>query len=444
MIMAEPRLLKYRHSPSWDIHAYVKDGGYQALRTCVTTLTRDEVIAQVKQSGLRGRGGGAFPTWVKFDKVLNHQTPEHHFVCNAGEHEPGTFKDRHLLRINPHQIIEGCAIAAYTVNAATASIYINSEYADEIGIFQKALALAEDGGYLGHTLFGSHVNIDLEVFVGEGSYVAGEETAMLESMQGRPAMPRQKPPFYPTEFGLHGKPTLVSNVETCSHLPHIIRQGSQWFSEVGTETSPGTMLFSLSGAVNRPGVYELPLGTPLHTLIFECGEGVPGGRVVKAVLPGGPSFPMLPGTTLDVPLDADALKRAGSGLGSAGVIVIDDQTCMIDTMLHFMRFFKRESCGQCPPCRLGTINLESIVHNIHSGHGTEHDIATLMEVCSYAKGQGYCTLVTGATVLIESSVQHFRHEYEAHVRDGRCTLNPFQPMTSHPVAMSTAAHAGTA
>ena len=429
--MIEPRLLKHRHSPPWDLKAYAEDGGYQALKTCVTTLTRDEVITQVKQAGLRGRGGAAFPTWLKFNKVLHHNTREHHFVCNAGEHEPGTFKDRHLLRVNPHQIIEGCAIAAYSVNAATASIYINSEYTDEICTFRKALAEAEDGGYLGHTLFGSNVNLALKVFVGEGSYVAGEETAMLESMQGRPAMPRQKPPYYPTEFGLQGKPTLVSNVETCCHLPQIIQYGPAWFSEVGTETSPGTMLFSLSGAVNRPGVYELSLGTSLSTLIHEYGEGIRGGHGIKAVFPGGPSFAMLPGTQIDVPLDADSLKQAGSGLGSAGVIVIDDQTCMLDTMLHFMRFFKRESCGQCPPCRLGTINLESIVHSIQAGTGTEHDIETLIDVCNFAKGQGSCTLVTGASVLIESSVRYFRNEYEAHVRDKTCTLNPYQPIV-HP------------
>lgn len=429
----EPRLLKYSHSPPWNIDAYVRNGGYQALKTCVTTLTRNEIVSEVKQSGLRGRGGAAFPTWVKLDKVLNHETTEHHFVCNAGEHEPGTFKDRHLLRTNPHQIIEGCAIAAYTVNATTASVYINSDYAEEIGIFRKALALAKDGGYLGSTVFGSDTDLNIEVFVGEGSYVAGEETAMLESMQGRPAMPRQKPPFYPTEFGLHGKPTLVNNVETCSHLPHIIQHGAQWFSEVGTDTSPGTMLFSLSGAVNRPGVYELPLGTPLKMLVYECGKGIPGGHGIKAVFPGGPSFAMLPGTQLDVPLDADALKQAGSGLGSAGVIVVDDQTCIIDTMLHFMRFFKRESCGQCPPCRLGTVNLESVVHKIHSGHGTEHDLDTLMEISSFAKGQGYCTLVTGATVLVESSIRHFRHEYESHIHRETCALLPYTPAIPYSV-----------
>ncbi len=433
--MTNLRLLKYSHSPSWDIDAYVKNGGYQALKTCVTTLSRDEVVAQIKQSGLRGRGGAAFPTWIKFNKVLNHQTSEHHFVCNAGEHEPGTFKDRHLLRVNPHQIIEGCAIAAYTVNASSASIYINSEYEEEISTFRKALTLAQDGGYLGQTLFGSQVHLTLDVFVGDGSYVAGEETAMLESMQGRPAMPRQKPPFYPTEFGLHGKPTLVSNVETCSHLPHIIQRSPQWFSEVGTDTSPGTMLFSLSGSVNRPGVYELPLGTPMKTLIFECGEGIRSGHGIKAMFPGGPSFPMLPGTQLDVLLEAEALKQAGSGLGSAGVIVVDDQTCMVDTMLHFMRFFKRESCGQCPPCRLGTINLESVVRKIHSGHGTEHDLDTLMDISGFAKGKGYCTLVTGAAVVIESSIRHFRHEYEAHIKYGTCALRPYQPAIPHTSAV---------
>ena len=424
--MIEPRILKHRHSPSWDLSAYTQARGYEALKTCVTSLTPDEIVNRVKQAGLRGRGGAAFPAWIKFDKVLHHATKEHHFVCNAGEHEPGTFKDRHLLRTNPHQVIEGCAIAAYTVNAATASIYINGDYEEEIDIVRKALGLARNAGYLGNALFGRRVHLDINVFVGEGRYVAGEETAMLEAMQGRPAFPRQKPPYYPTEFGLYGQPTLVNNVETCSHLPLIIRHGSRWFTALGTDTNPGTMLFSLSGAVNRPGVYELPLGTPLSTLIDECGAGVRDGRSIKAVLPGGPSSALLPNTTLDVPLDIDPLKHVGSALGSAGVIVIDDHTCIIDTMLHFMRFFKRESCGQCPPCRIGTINLESLVHKIYSGHGTEDDIDAIMHICRFAKGQGYCTLVTGATVLIESSIRHFRHEYETHIRHKTCTLHPYQ------------------
>tara|TARA_B100000315_G_scaffold260693_1_gene324151 strand:+ start:5357 stop:6685 length:1329 start_codon:yes stop_codon:yes gene_type:complete len=441
--MSKPRLLKYQHSPAWDINAYVKNGGYQALQTCITTLTRTEIITKIKQSGLRGRGGAAFPTWIKFDKVLNHETTEHHFVCNAGEHEPGTFKDRHLLRINPHQVIEGCAIAAYTVNATTASVYINSAYTEEISILKKALSLAKNRGYLGNTMFGSNTNLELEIFVGGGSYVAGEETAMLESIQGRPALPRQKPPFYPTEFGLHGKPTLVNNVETLSNLPHIIQNGAAWFSSVGTAKDPGTMLFSLSGAVNRPGVYELSLGTPLKTLIDKCGEGISCGHNVKAVFPGGPSFAMLPNTQLDVSLDPETLRQAGSGLGSAGVIVIDDQTCMIDTMLHFMRFFQRESCGQCPPCRLGTINLTSTIHKIYSGNGIKRDIDTLIDLCSFVKGQGYCTLVTGASVLLESSIRHFRNEYESHIQGTPCALLPYSPGTSYAVELTTTKQAGT-
>jgi len=428
--MIEPRLLKYNNSIPWDINAYLEKGGYQTLKTCVTNLSPNEVIEKVKQSGLSGRGGAAFPTWVKLEKVLNHKVTEHHFVCNAGEHEPGTFKDRHLLRVNPHQIIEGCMIAAYTVHATTASIYINGEYTDEIAIFKKALAEATHRGYLGNNLFGTQLNLILKVFVGDGSYVAGEETAMLESMQGRPAMPRQKPPYYPTEFGLYGKPTLVSNVETCSHIAQIIQHGPQWFAELGTKVNPGTMLFSLSGAVNSPGVYELPLGTPLSVLINEYGRGIRNGYQVKAVLPGGPSFAMLPASQINVALDNHSLKKVGSGLGSAGVIVIDDQTCIIDTMHHFMRFFKRESCGQCPPCRLGTINLESIIDKIHSGNGTEQDLSTLMEICTFSVGKGYCTLVTGAAVLIESSVRHFRKEYETHIHGKLCNLSPYKDITS--------------
>lgn len=243
---------------------------------------------------------------------------------------------------------------------------------------------------------------------------------MLESMQGRPAMPRQKPPFYPTDFGLYGKPTLVNNVETLCNIPRIMQKGASWFAEVGTEKCPGTMLFSLSGAVARPGVYELPMGTSLRVLINECGGGVPGGRKVKAVFPGGPSFSMVTADQLDLPMDFDALKKAGTGLGSAGVIVVDDATCMVAQTLKFSEFFKAESCGQCPSCRMGTINLETLVTKIERGEGTSKDLDSLLQLCGFVKGTGYCTLVTGAAVLVQSSLKLFRKEFEEHIELKRC------------------------
>jgi len=423
-VAKEARIIKDLGPHPWEIAPYVNQGGYEAWKACVTRWTRDEVIAEIKRAGLRGRGGAGFPTGVKWEKVLHHRIPEHYFVCNAGEHEPGTFKDRYLLKTNPHQLLEGMLIAAYTVKAKQAFLYVNHEYVEEIAILVKAAAETRTRGFMGKDVFGAGFDLDIEFVEGQGSYVAGEETAMLESMQGRPAMPRQKPPFYPTDFGLYGKPTLVNNVETLCNVPPLLRNGAAWFTQVGTEKSPGTMLFSLSGAVNRPGVYELPMGTPIRTLINECGSGVPSGRKVKAVFPGGPSFAMLTPDQLDTPMDFESLKHAGTGLGSAGVIVVDDQTCMVATALKYGNFFKVESCGQCPPCRMGTINLADLLQKIEDGDGTEKDLAALLQLCGFVKGRGYCTVVTGASVVVESSLRTFRHEFEAHIAQKRC---PFQP-----------------
>ncbi len=420
MTLTEARLIEKTDGPPWDIDAYVKVGGYEAWKKCVKGLTPDQVVQELKTSGLRGRGGAGFPTGVKWDKVLNHRVKERYFVCNAGEHEPGTFKDRYLLKTIPHQLIEGCLIASRTAQAKASFIYVNHEYHEERENLKKALAQAKEHGLVGKNILGSGIDIDLQVFEGHGSYVAGEETAMLESMQGRPAMPRQKPPFYPTDYGLYGKPTLVNNVETLCNIPRILHKGAAWFTQVGTEKCPGTMMFSLSGAVNRPGVYEMPMGVTVRELIEQCGGGVPGGRTIKAVFPGGPSFSMLTADQLDLPMDFDSLKKAGTGLGSAGVIVVDDATCMVRQTLKFSNFFKGESCGQCPPCRMGTINLATLMTKIEAGEGTQKDLDSLLQLCGFVKGTGYCTLVTGASVLVQSSVKLFRHEYEEHIRLQRC------------------------
>ena len=424
MTVAAPRILQGHTESPWEIDPYLRRGGYDAWRKCVKDLSRDDVVAEIKRSGLRGRGGAGFPTGTKWDKVLHHRIKERYFVCNAGEHEPGTFKDRYLLKHHPHEVIEGCLIAAHTVEAKASFIYINHEYHDERANFQKALEQARAKGLLGKNILGTGIDLDIQVFEGQGSYVAGEETAMLESMQGRPAMPRQKPPFYPTDFGLYGKPTLVNNVETLCNIPAILRNGAGWFGQVGTEKCPGTMLFSLSGSVNKPGIYEMPMGTPLRRLIEDFGGGVPGGRKVKAVFPGGPSFAMVTADQLDLPMDFDSLKKAGTGLGSAGVIVVDDATCMVAQTLKFSDFFKVESCGQCPPCRMGTINLATLVAKIEQGEGTQKDLDSLLQLCGFVKGTGYCTLVTGAAVLVQSSLKLFRHEFEEHIALKRC---PYQP-----------------
>jgi NADH-quinone oxidoreductase subunit F len=419
MTLAEARLVEKIDGAPWDVDAYIKVGGYEAWKKCVKELTPEQVVQELKTSGLRGRGGAGFPTGVKWDKVLNHRVKERYFVCNAGEHEPGTFKDRHLLKTIPHQLIEGCLIASRTAQAKASFIYVNHEYEEERENLKKALAQAKERGFVGKNILGSGIDIDLQVFEGHGSYVAGEETAMLESMQGRPAMPRQKPPFYPTDYGLYGKPTLVNNVETLCNVPRILHKGAAWFTQVGTEKCPGTMMFSLSGAVNRPGVYEMPMGVTMRELI-ERGGGVPGGRHIKAVFPGGPAFSMVTADQLDLPMDFDSLKKAGTGLGSAGVIVVDDATCMVRQTLKFSNFFKGESCGQCPPCRMGTINLATLMTKIEAGEGTQKDLDSLLQLCGFVKGTGYCTLVTGAAVLVQSSVKLFRDEFEEHIRLQRC------------------------
>ena len=424
MPSTEPRLLHKLEGAPWEIEPYLRVGGYDAWRKCVMELSREGIVAEIRRSGLRGRGGAGFPTGTKWDKVLHHRIKERYFVCNAGEHEPGTFKDRYLLKHYPHQLLEGCLIAAFTVRAKASFIYVNQEYEEERANLAKAIEQARTRGLLGTNVLGTGLDLDIELFAGQGSYVAGEETAMLESMQGRPAMPRQKPPFYPTDFGLYGKPTLVSNVETLCNVPRILRNSAGWFAQVGTEKCPGTMLFSLSGAVNKPGIYEMPMGAPLRRLIEEFGGGVPRGRKVKAVFPGGPSFAMVTADQLDLPMDFESLKKAGTGLGSAGVIVVDDATCMVAQTLHFSNFFKVESCGQCPPCRMGTINLATLMTKIENGEGTQNDLDSLLQLCGFVKGTGYCTLVTGAAVLVQSALRLFRQEFEEHLTLKRC---PYQP-----------------
>ena len=422
-----PRLLFPIEGKPWEIGPYLARGGYESWKQCLTQFEPDRVIAQLKQAHLRGRGGAGFPTGLKWEKVLHHRIQERYFVCNAGEHEPGTFKDRYLLKHYPHQLLEGCLIAAHTIQAKASYIYINHEFEEERINFKLAMDQARSQGLLGKNILGTGYDLELEVFEGFGSYVAGEETAMLESMQGRPAMPKQKPPFYPTEFGLHGKPTLVNNVETLSNIPQLLQNGAEWFTQVGTEKSPGTMLFSLSGSVNCPGVYELPLGTPLRYLIEECGEGIPGGRGIKAIFPGGPSFAMVGPDQLDLEMDFDSLKKAGTGLGSAGVIVVDDATCMVGQTLKLSKFFEAESCGQCPPCRIGTNELATLMTKIEQGEGTQKDLDQMLQICGFVKGTGFCTLVTGASVLVQHSLRLFHHEFEEHIKLQRC---PFQPASA--------------
>lgn len=400
---------------------YLLKGGYTGLTKAIHILKPSGVRDAVKASGLRGRGGAGFPTWKKWDMVMQQTEKKRYLCCNAAEDEPGTFKDRYLLRSNPHQLIEGVLIAAFTVEADEAYLFINCRYTEELFFMSEALRVSKAAGHWGE---GSDSGVMLKVCQSPGSYVAGEETALLEVIEGRIAQPRQKPPYYPTMHGLYGKPTVVNNAESLSNIPFIVREGATAFQSIGVPSSPGTMVFTLTGDVNRPGLYERPLGTSLQMLINDCGGGIKEGLSLKAVFPGGPSVPVVPGEQADLALDFDRLKAAGTGLGTGAVIVISEESCMVQTAIRYARFFANESCGQCPPCKLGTVHISEILETIEAGEGTESDIQQVEQACEMVKGRGQCFLLTGAAIAVESILKHFRPEFEEHVGAGRCPLSP--------------------
>jgi len=382
----------------------------------------------VKGSGLRGRGGAGFPAWKKWDMVAQQKQEKKYICCNAAEDEPGTFKDRYLLRSNPHQLIEGVLIAAFAVGADEAYLFINCRYEAEICFMEEALKYSKEKGHWGEESNQSPSGVELKICLSPGTYVAGEETALLEVIEGKVAAPRQKPPYYPTMHGLFGKPTVVNNAETLSNVPFIIREGFRAFRSIGTSSSAGTMLFTITGDVNQPGIYERPLGMSLQTLINDCGKGIKGKQRLKAVFPGGPSVPIIPENQIHSCLDFEAMKSAGTGLGTGAVIVMSEECCMVQESIKYARFFANESCGQCPPCKLGTVHISEILEKIESGSGDEKDIVQAEQVCDMVKGRGQCFLLTGAAIAVESILHHFRHEFETHVEAGRCPMAP-QPVS---------------
>jgi NADH-quinone oxidoreductase subunit F len=401
---------------------YLRDGGYSALSRVISSGTKPlELIEEVKASGLRGRGGAGFPTGRKWEFVAERKSEEKYVCCNAAEDEPGTFKDRYLLRRNPHRIIEGVILAAYAIGANEAYLYINGNFRDELRLMAGALEEARKAGYWGDRVLGGPYSLSLKIARSPGTYVAGEETALLEVIEGRSATPRQKPPYYPAVHGLFGKPTLVNNLETLCNVPEIIRRGASGFSSVGSASSPGTMIFTVTGDVNRPGLYERPLGAlTVREIIDQCAQGLSGSGRLKAVYPGGPSNNLIPAAKCDVPLDFDSLKAVGSGLGTGAVIAMAEETCMVERSLHYSGFFMKESCGQCPPCKLGTAHLTEILQRIESGEGDEKDVEQVGQVCGMIKGRGYCYLLTGAALAVESAFNNFKEEFLAHVRERRC------------------------
>ncbi len=416
--MAQHILLRDLEIPNiGELDVYVQHGGYQALRKALTEYEPDQVIDIVKASGLRGRGGAGFPAGVKWSFVPKDVFPKY-VVVNADESEPGTFKDRQLMEKNPHQLIEGAALTAYAVQANTAYIYVRGEYRSVARILEKAIAEARAAGYLGPNILGSDFSLEVYVHLGAGAYICGEETALLNSMEGKLGQPRMRPPF-PATVGLYGKPTVVNNVETLANVPPIIANGAQWYRQFGTEKSPGTKIFCLSGHVNRPGNYEAELGKiTFRQLIYGLGGGVPGNRRVKAILPAGASAPMLPATdeVLDTPLDYESVQAAGSMLGSASIIVMDETTDIVWAALKMIRFFKHESCGKCTPCREGTYWLAHLLERIYRGEGRPEDVDLLAEIANNMAGKCFCLLGEFATSPVLSSVKHFRHEFEAKVK----------------------------
>ncbi len=410
---------------SWTLATYEEFDGYKAWRKILAgKLTREQVIEEVKASGLRGRGGAGFPTGLKWSFMPRDADVQKYLVCNSDESEPGTCHDREILRKNPHCLIEGMAIASYAMGATVAYNYIRGEFIDEpVPRFEAALKEAYDAGLLGKNIQKSGIDIDLYTFVGAGAYICGEETAMLESLEGKQGLPRFKPPF-PASFGLYGKPTTINNTQSIASVPAIIRNGSAWFAGLGPEGSGGTAEFSVSGHVEKPANYELPMGIPFKDLLELCG-GVLGGRKLKAVIPGGSSVKVLPAEIImDCTMDYVSLQNAGSSFGTGAVIVMDETTCMVNVLRRIARFYMAESCGQCTPCREGTGWLYRMLTRIMQGEGQQEDLAKLVDVANKIEGHTICALGDAAAWPIQSFLNHFYHEFEHMVQNqGRSIVN---------------------
>lgn len=417
-----PLLFAGLDGENWHLDDYVSRGGYAAFRRIVReAMPPDRIIAEVTASTLRGRGGAAFPTGVKWGFLPRDHAGPVYLVCNADESEPGTFKDRDILRYNPHAVIEGMLIAAYAVGASAGYIYIHGEIWAEYERFGEAITEARRAGLLGQPLPGSAFCFELHAFHGFGAYVCGEETALLESMEGKRGQPRFKPPF-PATHGLYGQPTLVNNVETLAYVPFILAAGGAAFSARGNNGSGGMKVFSVSGDVRYPGNYEMPMGTPFSVLLKKAG-GVREGRALKAVIPGGASSPVVPGAVMmRAAMDYDGMAQAGSMLGSGGVIVLDDSRCMVAALLSLARFFHEESCGQCTPCREGTGWMYRIIRRIAAGQGKADDLALLDSVAGNIEGRTICALGDAAAMPVRSFLAHFRDEFENHIMGRRCPV----------------------
>ena len=421
-----PQIYAGLDGTNWRLKDYEARDGYQALRKILGQgegegLTQDQVIATVKESALRGRGGAGFPTGLKWSFMPRQVPGQKYLVCNSDEGEPGTCKDRDILQFNPHIVIEGMIIAAYAMGISVGYNYIHGEIFGSYDRFEEALEEARAAGYLGNQILGSGFNFQLHAAHGFGAYICGEETALLESLEGKKGQPRFKPPF-PASFGMYGKPTTINNTETFAAVPWIIRNGGLAYLECGKPNNGGTKIYSVSGDVEMPGNYEVPMGTPFSKLL-EIAGGVRSGRQLKAVIPGGSSSPILPASIMmDCTMDYDSISKAGSMLGSGAVIVLDDSRCMVKSLQRLSYFYMHESCGQCTPCREGTGWLSRMVDRIETGHGRPSDMDLLNSVADNIQGRTICALGDAAAMPVRAMIKHFRHEFEYHVEHKTCMV----------------------
>ncbi len=424
------------------LEVYQQYGGYKALEKALRDYQPDDLVEMLKQSGLRGRGGAGFPTGMKWSFLAKNDKPRY-LCCNCDESEPGTCKDRMLMEKIPHRLVEGVILTSYACRVSVAFIYIRGELAKSARQVEKAVQEAYQAGLIGKNILGSDYSLEVIVHRGAGAYICGEESALMESLEGRRGYPRLKPPF-PAVVGLYGGPTVINNCETLATVPAIVGGGAEWYASFGTEKSKGTRIYCLSGQVKKPGNYELPLGVPMRTLIYDeaYGGGILGDHQLKAVIPGGSSTFILGADKIDTPMDYESIAAAGSMLGSGGVIVINDQTCIVGAILRMVEFYQEESCGKCTPCREGTFWLVQILERIEHGHGKMKDIDLLLDICGNISGKSFCPLGDAATSCITSGIKLFRAEFEHHITHGCCQDGPgaHRHTTGGAVPVAAAAH----
>ncbi|MBR5805049.1 MAG: NADH-quinone oxidoreductase subunit NuoF [Clostridia bacterium] len=415
-----------------NIDEYIGVDGYQALGRVLTEMTPQEVINLMKASGLRGRGGAGFPTGLKWEFAAKNVCDEKYVICNADEGDPGAFMDRSVLEGDPHSVLEAMAIAGYAIGAHHGYIYVRAEYPIAVKRLEIAIKQAREYGLLGKNIFDSGFDFDIDIRLGAGAFVCGEETALITSIEGNRGEPRNKPPF-PANKGLFEKPTIINNVETLANIPQIINKGPEWFSSMGTETSKGTKVFALGGKITNTGLVEIPMGTTLREILFDIGGGIPGGKQFKAAQTGGPSGGCIPAKHLDTPIDYESLKAIGSMMGSGGLIVMDEDNCMVDVARFFLEFTVDESCGKCTPCRIGTRRLLEMLNNITEGKATLEDLDKMEDLCHYIQKNAMCALGQTAPNPVLSTLKYFREEYEAHVVEKRCPAGVCKKLISYEI-----------